>query len=98
MLSVKTGRCLPCCSTAAIGTTTGTSFGMAATAGQLSSCSRTSMPFPSLGSRDLAGFLPPIPGMSTHTCQSSRPRRHLKGTGWIWIPSRLGQLAPMNVF
>ena len=44
MLSVKTGKCLPCCSTAAIGTTTGTSFETAATAGQLSSWSRTSTP------------------------------------------------------
>jgi hypothetical protein len=35
MLSVNTGRCRPCCSTAAIGTTTGTSFDTAFTAGQL---------------------------------------------------------------
>ena len=37
MLSVKTGKCRPCCSTAAMGTTTGTFFETAAIAGQLNS-------------------------------------------------------------
>ena len=36
---MKTGRCRPCCSTAAIGTTTGRSLATAATSGQLNSCS-----------------------------------------------------------
>jgi hypothetical protein len=37
ILSVKIGKCLPCCSTAAMGTTTGTFFETATIAGQLSS-------------------------------------------------------------
>ena len=41
MLSVKTGICRPCCSRAAIGTTTGRSLATAATLGQLNSCSST---------------------------------------------------------
>ena len=37
ILSVKIGKCLPCCSTAAMGTTTGTFFETATIADQLSS-------------------------------------------------------------